>query len=1111
MDERVLRLLQELGLEAHARKFAADDIDFEALGYLDDDDLKELGLSLGHRRKLLAALAAADLPAEDEALPEREAPTARARETRGQEDAERRLLTVMFIDVVDSTPLSRALDPEDMRAMMRSFQVAVTAAVVRYEGYVARFLGDGVVAYFGWPRAHEDEAERAVRAAQDALSAIQAIAPKRGQHLRARVGIATGEVVVGSIVGEITTDEEAVVGTAPSLADRIQRLAEPAGLAIEPTTRQLLGNAFELESLGSHDLKGFDEPIEVWRVLGETQAATRFEAHHGARLAPLAGRKHELGLLEERWQRAKEGEGQVVVLQGEAGIGKSRLVEELRTRIAGERRFGLRYQCSQHQTNSAFYPVIAQIKQAAGISDGEAAAAKIGKIETLVSLAADDLEEAVPIVASLLRVPLGSAYAPLDMPPQQLRQRTIECLVDNISAISRQQPILVVVEDAHWADPSMLDYVEAVVDAIENLPVFLVITSRREGERQWPDRLHLTPIELGRVGRQQSAEIARSIGGSGSGSGNGSGLRDSTLAEIVRRAEGVPLYVEELTRTLVEAGPGQDEGGDLVPTTLQNSLVARLDRLGEAKAVAQIGSVIGREFDHRLLADLARAAGADLDSPLQQLVESGLLVRRGRAPDSVYVFKHALVQDAAYSTLLLSRRSELHGLVVSLLDARAPDDEPEKIDLIAHHALQAGDWTRAFEACKAAGEDAIGRSALREAVGRFKQALVASQNLPETSDFSSRVIDLHFELRNALWALGQFEEILTHLDEAERLSGLHGDEVRLGWVSTYRGASLWQLGQSDHAKAAVERGREIGESTGDLSLEMAANFYLGCAYVTSGECRTAEAYFERVVAALPGDLAKEKCGLPFAPAIISRSWLAWSYGERGEFGLAQEHADRAIELAEEIGNPFNRAHVYYDVGYLEIVRADLAGAIQALEHSLSLIEKWSLTYLSPFTMGFLGHALVEEGQVERGLGLLEEANQRYARLGLGLFKSLVGMQLANAYLRAGRIEDAASRLEASLEVARSRQEQGHEAYGLLVLGRIAQRAEEGDKGDARECYESALARAEALGMTPLAAQCHFALGSLLSSVASEEADAHLSRSREMLRGLGLSRPESTAR
>ena len=596
----------------------------------------------------------------------------------------------------------------------------------------------------------------------------------------------------------------------------------------------------------------------------------------------------------------------------------------------------------------------------------------------------------------------------------------------------------------------------------------------------------------------QAGEIARSLAGPQ--------LHDTMVAEIVRRADGVPLYVEELTKTIAEAGGVNGDAGELVPATLQTSLVARLDRLGTAKRIAQIGSVIGREFRHDLLETLARESGVRLDGGLEPLIDSGLVTRLGAPPNAVYVFKHALVQDAAYATILRSRRRKLHHLLVERLEATLDKSDRESVDLLAHHALQAELWDRAFAYFKEAGEDANNRSALREAVGQFKQALLASRNLPASPEVFEETIDLLFSLRNALWALGRFEEILTYLDEAERLADGLNDEVRLGWVSVYRGASLWQIGRSDHAKTASRRGREIGEAARDQGLEAAANFYLGCAHVTSGEYANAEGFFERVVEMLPGDLAKERCGLPFAAAIISRSWLVWSYAERGEFVAAERHAKIAADIAEALTHPFNRAHVYYDLGYLQIVRCDFQEAIATLEHALGLIEKWGLVYLSPFTMGFLGHARVLAGEVEAGLKILEEANERYDRINLGLFKSLVGVQLANAYLRAGRIGRASACLDRALQIARTRRERGHEAHGLFILGEIAAQANEVGEKDALQCYGMALERAKELGMAPLAAQCHLGLGRLLQRRTSSEAEAHLTRAREMFEALGLAHP-----
>jgi len=741
--------------------------------------------------------------------------------------------------------------------------------------------------------------------------------------------------------------------------------------------------------------------------------------------------------------------------------------------------------------------VIQQLRLSAGIAGSDSPVAKFGKIEQLLEPHAEEPETAIPLIASLLRIPPVFAYPPLDIPPQRQRKKVIECLVGQVLSQSREQPVFVVVEDAHWADASMLEFVSALIAAVATHPVFMVVTFRSEFDHAWTEFPHVSAIMLDRVGRPQATEIARSIGGET--------LQDHTVAEIVERAEGVPLYVEELTRTVVEARPDDDDGAEVVPASLQTSLVARLDRLGDAKQIAQIASVIGRECRHDFLAALARMAGFHAEGALGRLVGSELMQRRGSPPDVVYSFKHALIQDAAYSTLLKQRRKALHLHIVEMLEDGTGPGRQENIDLLAHHALRAEDWKRAFAYFDQAGRDSIERSALREAVGYFEQALVASRNLPESPDGTARVIDLTFELRNALWALGQFAAILKHLDEAEQLAAGLNDEIRLGWVSVYRGASLWQLGRSDESKAAAARGWEIGRASGTRPLEIAGSFYRGCAYVTTGECRTAEQYFEWVVEALPGDLAKDKCGLPFAPAIIARSWLVWSYGERGEFTLADRHARLAVDLAEQLTQPFNRAHVYLDFGYYHLVRGRHGAARRTLSQAAGVIDTWGLTYLAPFTLGFLGHAHVQAGQLDEGLALLEDARGRYDRIRLGLFKSLVGFQLADAYLRAGRPADAQTTLDTALEIARCRGERGHEAYGLFVQGDIARRAGPDHRNRALQGYTGALARAEELGMAPLAARCHLRLGRVLSAAQSSEADRHSRIADEMIETLGLGR------
>ncbi|WP_170552944.1 adenylate/guanylate cyclase domain-containing protein [Ruegeria atlantica] len=1084
MDQRLRAWLSRLGLESYASLLEENDVDIETLRHLNDEDLKDLGFSLGHRRRLLAAISPAAQAVKKDTI-ENAAP-------------ERRLLTVLFVDIVDSVVLSRQLDPEEMRNLVTKYQSAVVSAVLRYQGYVAKFLGDGVLAYFGWPEAHEDEAERAVKAAKDAFAAIQEIHSQDGRQLQARAGAASGEVVIGTIVGDVMNDDAAVIGATPGLADRLQRLARPYEIVVGPLTRQLLGRRFEVEDIGQHELKGFDEPVQAWRVGTETTVETRFEASRFQGSTPLVGRASDLHLIRDAWQQAKAGSGQVISLTGDPGIGKSRLVEEMRHEISGDRRFGYRYQCSPHHTNDAFFPLITGMRRAAGIAEQDSVAAQLEKLENILGLTDIPLTESVPLIASLLRVETEGRYDAPDFPPVQLRRAIIRCLIDQVLRMSAQHPIIIVIEDIHWADPSTLELLQNMISEAAEAPIMLLLTYRPEFQPDWNDCGYWREIVLSRVGRRQSLRILNSV--------SGGDVSEEAAAQIVKRADGVPLYIEELTKAFQEAGLSS---GDVVPATLHTSLSARLDRLGSAKAIAQIGSVIGREFDHKDIVDLSAEVGMDCLQALEKLVESGLILRMGVPPMASYMFKHALVQDAAYSTLLKSRRHELHSAFADLLERKSSDNNGETAGIVAHHAFLGEDWPRAFREFRRAGEDAVERSALREAAGQFRRALEARKKFEMDAETATAAIDTKFALRNVLWALGQFAAILEPLDEAEKLSLTLEDDVRLGWVSVYRGASLWQVGRSADSKAAAQRGRDIARNSGDRSLEVAADFYLGCTFVTSGELRTAEKYFERVVSNLPGDAALEKCGLPFAPAIIARSWLVWSYAERGEFERSSHHAEQAVALADLQDNPFNRAHIGYDIGYYQIVRGDIAAARATLGNASSIIDVWGLTYLSPFTNGFLGFAEILAGEVETGLARLEQSCQLYDDIGLGLFKSLVFTQLAFGYLKAGRIEDASKRLGRALEIARSRGERGHEAFGLFVMGEVLSNAGAGEEYDAMKCYERALEISIELEMRPLAAQCERGLSRIKSRMGHTDAQDPMSRENKFFDGLGHPRDKRT--
>ena len=651
--------LERLDLGQYADVFRENDIDLDLVSELTEDDLRELGLSLGHRRKLLKAIAGLSdgSDAAPSAAAEGQAATRLDRYPRS--DAERRQLTVMFCDLVGSTAMSEALDPEDLRAVIGAYQDACAGVIARYEGFIARYMGDGLLVYFGYPVAHEDDAERAVRVGLDVLAAVPELKVQTGLDLQIRIGVATGLVVAGDIIGEGASEERAVLGETPNLAARLQSLAEPNTIVISAETRQLTTEVFTYEDLGGHDLKGFSEPVQAWRVSGEQRTESRFEAVRGGRLTPLVGRDNELALLLDRWASAKHGEGQVVLLSGEAGIGKSRITQALRDGVADEEHVRVRYQCSPFHTNSSLYPVINQLQFAAGIDAADSGEQKLGKLETVLGQASDDPGSVASIFASLLSIPAEDRYGPLELSPEQLKQKTLTALVEQLAAHAVGAPVLLIVEDAHWMDPTTLELMNLALQRIAELRVLGVMTFRPEFTPPWAGHAHVTSLSLNRLARNQGMEIVRDLTG-------GKDLPDEVMEQILQKTDGVPLFVEELTKTVLESGLLSESEGEYkvegalppiaVPSTLQDSLMARLDRMAPVRDVAQIAAAIGREFSLDLLAAVAERGEDDIAAALDQLVASELVFRRGMPPHQTFSFKHALVQDAAYASLLISRR-----------------------------------------------------------------------------------------------------------------------------------------------------------------------------------------------------------------------------------------------------------------------------------------------------------------------------------------------------------------------------------------------------------------------------------------------------------------------
>ena len=641
--------LRSLGLGKYETAFRENDIDETVLPSLTHENLKELGVSsLGHRLKLLDAIAArSDVSAERPS----------AGPIRSPEDrAERRQVTVMFSDLVGSTALSARMDPEDLREVITAYQKCVADTVARFGGFVAKYMGDGVLMYFGYPEAHEDDAERAVRAGLDLVAAVSGL--KTHASLQTRVGIATGLVVVGDLIGSGESQERGIVGETPNLAARLQSIARPNAVVIAESTRKLVGALFELEDLGPQDLKGISGPARAWSALRPSAVESRFEAMHASGLTELIGREEELELLLRRWSRAKSGEGQVVLLSGEAGIGKSRLTAALVERLTDEPHIRLRNFCSPQHTDSAFYPIIGQMERAAAITRDDNLQTKLDKLDLMLAQSSTSAQDA-GLFAEMLSLYNDGRYPTLELTPQQRRQRTLEALVSQIVALSRQNSLLMIFEDIHWTDPTTLELFGRIVDRIPTLRVLLIVTFRPEFDPSWIGRPYVTPLTINRLAeREVGAMIDGAIGNKL--------LPAKIRQDIIERTDGIPLFVEEMTRAVLEAKDEETaertvaavpSPGIAVPASLHASLMARLDRLGTAKEVAQIGAAIGREFTHALLAAVTRKPQQELGSALDRIVRAGLLLRQGVPPHASYLFKHALIQDAAYGTLLREPRT----------------------------------------------------------------------------------------------------------------------------------------------------------------------------------------------------------------------------------------------------------------------------------------------------------------------------------------------------------------------------------------------------------------------------------------------------------------------
>lgn len=612
-------------------------------------------------------------------------------------DAERRQLTVMFCDLQGSTALSQQLDPEELRDVIRGYQEVCAGAVARFEGHIAKYLGDGLLVYFGYPQAHEDDPQRAVRAG---LAILQDMGPLNARlksdkdlELTVRIGIHTGLVVAGEMGGGDTLEELAIVGETPNIAARIEGAAEPDGIAISDVTASLVQGFFLCESMGPHDLKGISEPVELFRVLEESGAQTRFDVAVSTHLTPLVGREQEVGLLLDRWEQVEEGLGQVVLVSGEAGIGKSRLLQGLIDGLAGRPHVFQQHRCSPYHQNSALFPVIESYERWLGFQREDSQEERIQAIETALEERSLLTPEALSLWAGMLSVPLDESHPPLDLSPQRQRQKTMELMTQLKVATANEQPVLAVFEDLHWADPTTLEFLGLLVEQVATSKVMAILTFRPEFTPPWGSRSHVTQINLNRLPQRLATDLIALVTG-------GKELPEEVIDQIASKSDEVPLFVEELTQMVIESGLLREMDGryeltgpltDLaIPSTLQDSLTARLDRLGEVKEVVQLASVLGREFIYQLIQAVSQQDDAPLSDHLRQLVAGEFLYQQGVLPEASYIFKHALIQDAAYNSLLISRRQQYHQLVAQVYEESFPETVESQPELLAHHYTEAG-------------------------------------------------------------------------------------------------------------------------------------------------------------------------------------------------------------------------------------------------------------------------------------------------------------------------------------------------------------------------------------------------------------------------------------
>ena len=1009
--------LRGLDLERYADAFRENDIDSEVLPNLTTDDLTAMGVtSVGHRRKLLAAITVLKTEPvqsyENHAVERGTAATSPS--SPSPTEAERRHLTVVFCDLVGSTALAGRLDPEDLREVLGTYRAVVSEEVGRLDGFVAKFMGDGVLAYFGYPRAHEDDPERAIRAALAIAHRVAALKPTSGA-LAVRIGIATGLVVVGDLIGSGETQERGVVGDTPNLAARLQALAAPNSILIAGTTRQLVGGLFEYRDFGPVNIRGFAHPVPVWQVLGPSEVESRFEALHTSKLPPLIGRKDEIDLLIRRWQRAKDAVGEIVLISGEAGIGKSRLAAAIQEKLSGEPHITQRYFCSPHHRDSAFYPFIAQIERAAGFTRKDPPEAKLDKLEALFAQPEADASETLALVADLLAIPVEGRYPACPSDPQRKRTLVLRILVAQLEFLTRLRPVFLIFEDAHWSDSTSLELLDLVVERARRLAILVVITFRPEFAPAWVGQAHVTSLTLSRLAQRETIALVSGITG-------GKALPPEILDRIVERTDGIPLFVEELTKALLEAGLVREEAdryalvGPLpplaIPSSLQASLLARLDRLLPVKMVVQIGAALGREFSYEMLAAVARRSESELRDALDRLTEAGLLFRRGTPPRADYIFKHALVQDTAYGTLLHTQKKELHARIVGVIEEQFPESAATEPEILAHHTSEAGLVDKAVSYWLQAGRIAASRSANAEASGHLRRAIESLATLAETPDRQRQELTLQLALGPTLMSLSGYYTPGARIaykrarELAEQLADNHALFAAI-W-------GMWLSGGDQDRLTLLDDMFQIAQRLDDDGLLLQAHHSAWATRIWRGELVYCHDHVRKGLRLYSQQKHWDHALLygGHDPAVCGKGQggiLLWLLGYPDQ---AAQSAQEGIALANALGHMPSLAHSLWFAGCIHLLRGNVPAVLDCGDRLLKLGCEYKLGFYHWIGGILHGWSLVQLGNPAEGLSEMRTAVDAYGASGptmLSFFHAI----LAETELSIGNHEGAAAALSAA--------------------------------------------------------------------------------------------------